>query len=228
MKNTLLLSVLLFCSTTLLAQKKSKFNTMDKGKTNQNIKWNGSLSYGNTLFLGDLRHGSSERYLPNVALSMRFNKEKNHKKGYQLAVTVGKNSGESDYDIPSFNRYFRSQYLQGHIAYRKAISKYENAKTGKALPQVHLLFGAGYYVADVKLFDPNEDPLVIKPKQETISSVYFPLGLEVSYYFRQGFGFMASVNNNLYISDKIDLFEVSGNGPDNQLMFNLGMCYKFN
>jgi hypothetical protein len=227
MKNALLLSVLLFCSTTILAQRKSKFNTMDKDKTSQNIKWNGSFSYGNTLFLGDLRHFSSEQYLPNVALSMRFNKEKNNKNGYQLAVTVGKNSGESDFDEPSFNRYFRSQYLQGHIAYRKAISKSENVKTGKTLPQVHLLFGAGYYVADVKLFDPNTNTL--DPEEhETISSVYFPLGIEVSYYLRQGFGFMASVNNNLYISDKIDLFEVSGNGPDNQLMFNLGMCYKFN
>lgn len=199
---------------------------MNKGKSAQSIKWTGSLSYGNTVFLGDLRHNSSENYLPNVALSMRFNKEKNHKNGYQLAITIGKNSGESDFEEPSYNSYFRSQYLQGHIAYRKAISKYENVKTGKALPQVHLLFGAGYYVADVKLFEPNKDPL--EPKQETIGSVYIPLGIEISYYLRQGFGFMASVNNNLYLSDQIDLYEVKRNGTDNQLMFNLGMCFKFN
>ena len=227
MKNILLLTLLLLCSTTLLAQRKSKFNTMDKGKTAQNISWNGSLSYGNTLFLGDLRHNSAKNYLPNVALSMRFNKEKNHKKGYQLAVTAGKNSGESDFDEPSFNRYFRSQYLQGHIAYRKAISKHENPKTGKILPQAHLLFGCGYYIADVKRFDPNKD--IFNPdKHETISSVYFPLGIEVSYYLRQGFGFIASVSNNLYLSDKIDLYEVQSNGVDNQLLFNLGMCFKFN
>ena len=227
MKNELLLALLLFCSTTILAQKKSKFNTMDKGITTQSIKWTGSLSYGNTLFLGDLRHNSSENYLPNVALSMRFNKEKNHKKGYQLAITIGKNSGESDFEEPSFNRYFRSQYLQGHIAYRKAISKHENLKTGNTLPQVHLLFGAGYYMADVKRFNPNVDDFN-PDKQETIGSVYFPLGLEFSYYLRQGFGFIASVSNNLYLNDKIDLYEVQGNGTDNQLMFNLGMCFKFN
>jgi len=227
MKNALLLALLLFCSTTILAQKKSKFNTMDKDISAQSIKWNGSLSYGNTLFLGDLRHNSSENYLPNVALSMRFNKEKNHKKGYQLAVTIGKNSGESDFDEPSFNRYFRSQYLQGHIAYRKAISKHENLKTGNPVPQVHLLFGAGYYRADVKRYNPNIETLD-PDKHETISSVYLPLGIEVSYYLRQGFGFIASVNNNLYLSDKIDLYEVEANGTDNQLMFNLGMCFKFN
>lgn len=227
MKNTLLLTLLLLSSSTILAQRKSKFNTMDKGKTAQKIEWNGSLSYGNTIFLGDLRHNSSERYLPNVALSLRFNKEKNHKNGYQLAVTAGKNSGESDFDVPSFNRYFRSQYLQGQIAYRKAISKHENAKTGNALPQVHLLFGTGYYIADVKQFDPNKDHF--KPtKHETISSVYFPLGLEFSYFLRQGFGFTGSVINNLYLNDKIDLYEVTSNGVDNQLMFNLGMCFKFN
>lgn len=200
---------------------------MDKGKTTQNISWNGSLSYGNTIFLGDLRHSSAERYLPNVALSMRFNKEKNHKKGYQIAFTAGKNSGESDFDEPQFNHYFRSQYLQGHIAYRKAISKNENVKTGKTIPQVHFLIGTGYYIADVKLFQPSVDNINTK-KHETISSVYFPFGLEVSYYLRQGFGFMASLSNNLYLNDKIDLYEVKNNGPDNQLMFNLGMCFKFN
>ncbi|MFQ3269685.1 MAG: hypothetical protein ACI9B2_001498, partial [Flavobacteriales bacterium] len=44
----------------------------------------------------------------------------------------------------------------------------------------------------------------------------------------QGFGFIASVSNNLYLSDKIDLYEVQSNGVDNQLLFNLGMCFKFN
>jgi hypothetical protein len=227
MKKTLLFTLILLCSYSIKAQRKSKFNTMDKGKTTKNIKWNGSLSYGNTLFLGDLRHDSQERYLPNVALSVRFNKEKNHKKGYQLAVTAGKNSGESDFDVPSFNRFFRSQYLQGHIAIRRAISKHENVKNGNPLPQAHLLFGAGYYIADVKRFDPNVDNFT-PDKHETIGSYYFPLGIEFSYYLRQGFGFIASLTNNLYLNDKIDLYEVQGNGTDNQLMFNLGMCFKFN
>tara|TARA_B110000977_G_scaffold140384_1_gene178194 strand:+ start:242 stop:925 length:684 start_codon:yes stop_codon:yes gene_type:complete len=225
MKNALILSLILLCSTSLFAQRKSKFKASANSKAAQNIEWNGSLSYGNTVFLGDLRHNSSERNLPNVALSMRFNKEKGSKKGYQLALTAGKNSGESEFDVDSFDRYFRSQYLQGHIAYRRAISKNESINSGKAIPQMHLLFGAGYYIADVKLFDLNLDNATPE-KQQTVSSLYIPLGIEASYYLEQGFGFMASITNNLYLNDKIDLYEVKSNGVDNQLMFNIGMCYK--
>ena len=225
MKNAILLSLILLCSTPLFAQRKSKFKAIANSKTSQKIEWNGSLSYGNTVFLGDLRHNSSERNLPNVALSMRFNKEKGPKKGYQFAITAGKNSGESDFDVSSFDRYFRSQYLQGHIAYRRSISKIKSINSGKKIPQLHLLFGTGYYIAEVKLFNLNLDDETPE-KQQTISSLYIPLGIEASYYLEQGFGFMASITNNLYLNDKIDLYEVKSNGVDNQLMFNIGMCYK--
>lgn len=227
MKNTLLLSLLLLCSTNIWAQKKSKFNTMDKGKSKHEKEWSGSLSYGNTEFLGDLSHQSEENYLPNLALSVKFNKEFNKKKGFQFAVTAGKNSGESDFELPIANRFFRSQYLQSQLVYRVAISPAKNNKTGNAKPQVHLVFGAGYYLSKAKLFDPNlsiHNPI----RSENISSLVFPAGIELSYYIKSTWGAMLSINNNTYLSDDIDLYEVESNGPDNQLFINLGLCYKFN
>lgn len=227
MKNSILLVILLLCSNSLWAQKKSKYNTFDKGKTNSKIEWNGDLSYGNTLFIGDLRHNSSERYLPNLALSARFNREKDNKKGFQLAITAGKNSGESDFIEPSFNRFFRSQYLQGHIALRKALSKVSNEKTGNPLPQLHLIVGTGYYIADIRLFDPNESNL--NPiRHETVGSLIFPIGLELSYFMKHSWGVVLSASNTIFSKDNIDLYEVDSNGPDNQIMINLGLCYKFN
>ena len=225
MRKALLLSLIFLCSSSVFAQRTSKFKTKANSKAKQKIEWNGSLSYGNTVFLGDLRHNSSERYVPNIALSMRFNKEKSYKKGYQMAITAGKNSGESDFNITSFNRYFRSQYIQGHIAYRRAISRKTSTNSGKKIPQIHFLIGSGFYVANVMLFDLNIDE-VNPEKEESINAIYIPIGLEASYYFEQGFGFMASITNNLYLNDKIDLYEVDNNGTDNQLMINIGLCYK--
>lgn len=225
MRKALLLSLIILCCSTVFAQRASKFKTKANSKAKQKTEWNGSLSYGNTLFLGDLRHNSSERYLPNSVLSMRFNKEKSYKMGYQMAITAGKNSGESDFNITSLNRYFRSQYIQGHIAYRRAISKKISPNSGKKIPQIHFLIGSGFYVADVMLFDLNTDK--INPeKEESINAIFIPMGLEASYFFEQGFGFIASITNNLYFNDKIDLYEVDNNRTDNQLMINIGLCYK--
>ena len=38
------------------------------------------MSYGNTIFAGDLHHKSSERYLPNVALAINLTKNLIHHK----------------------------------------------------------------------------------------------------------------------------------------------------
>jgi len=75
------------------------------------------------------------------------------------------------------------------------------------------------------LFDLNIDG-VNPEKEESINAIYIPIGLEASYYFEQGFGIMASITNNAYLNDKIDLYEVDNNGTDNQLMINIGLCYK--
>ena len=67
---------------------------MDKNASNHEIKWSGSISYGNTIFIGDLNHFSSKRYLPNVALAIKFNKEYKSKSSVQFSIIAGKNSGE--------------------------------------------------------------------------------------------------------------------------------------
>ena len=128
---------------------------------------------------------------------------------------------------PTANRFFRSQYLQGHLAYRLALSSATNENTGKAKPQIHFVLGAGYYLAKAKLFDPNES-LYKTIRNENVSSFVFPSGIELSYYIKNTWGAMLSINNNLYLSDDLDLYEVESNGPDNQLIINLGLCYKFN
>ena len=115
--------VMFLFSTSICAQKKSKYNTIDKNISKHETRWDGSISYGNTIFIGDLSKTSTTKYLPNVALAIKFNKEYNPETSLQLSIITGKNSGENaptSANIASIN--FRSQYTQGYIAYRKAIT----------------------------------------------------------------------------------------------------------
>lgn len=222
MKNTILLAVLFLCSTSLWAQKKSKFNTIDKNTSKHEIQWNGSISYGNTIFIGDLNHFSSERYLPNVALAVKFNKEFSPKHALQFGIITGKNSGENnptDNNIPLKN--FRSQYTQANLAYRRALTN-----TGIQIPQLHLVAGAGYYYADAQLTHTLDDNTT--EFSDDVWSLVFPVGLELSYYIQEEWGAVLSLTNNLFGRDHIDLLESSSNGLDHQIIINLGLCYKFN
>ena len=221
MKNTILLSVLFLFCTTLCAQKKSKFNTMDKNISNHETTWNGSISYGNTIFIGDLSKASSKNYLPNLALAVKFNKEYNPENSLQLCIIKGKNSGENaptSANIASIN--FRSQYTQAHIAYRKAISP-----KGIQIPQLHLYAGIGFYYADAN----NTWALngAVAELSDEVSSLVFPLGLEVSYYIKEEWGMVLGISNNIFTRDDIDLYENNDN-IDQQLIINLGICYSFN
>ena len=228
MKKTLLLVLIFICSTHVIAQKKSRFNTVEKNATKREIKWNGSFSYGTTLFIGDLNQFSSEKYLPNVALAIKFNKEFNSKSALQLAIIAGKSTGENDFEGLLPLQTFRSQYLKSYLAYRRAISPSENKK-GKTIPQLHLVIGAGYYYGNTyntQYINPDED-LVLNLHQDVWSFV-FPTGLELSYYIQDEWGTVISVTNNLFSKDTIDLYKDNSNGPDHQLIINLGLCYKFN
>ena len=220
MKNTILLSVLFLFCTSLCAQKKSKFNTLDNISKHE-TSWSGSISYGNTIFIGDLHKSSTTRYLPNLALAIKFNKEYNPKTSLQLSIITGKNSGESsppNPNTPTIN--FRSQYTQGYIAYRKAITP-----TGIQIPQLHLHAGIGFYYADAS----NTWRLgeTIDEVSDEVSSLVFPLGLELSYYFKEGWGMILGVSNNVFSRDNIDLYE-SNDNVDHQLIIDLGICYSFN
>ena len=221
MKNTILLSVLFIFSTTLCAQKKSKFNTMDKNISKHETRWDGSISYGNTIFIGDLSKTSTTKYLPNVALAIKFNKEYNPETSLQLSIITGNNSGENaptSPNIPSTN--FRSQYTQGYIAYRKAITP-----TGIQIPQLHLHAGIGFYYADAsRTTTLNES---VAELSDEVLSLVFPLGLELSYYIKEEWGMVLGVSNNIFSRDNIDLYETSID-LDQQLIINLGICYSFN
>ncbi len=228
MKNILLPVLILLCSTTVSAQKKSRFNTVDKNSTKSEIKWNGSFSYGTTLFIGDLNQFSSEKYLPNVALAIKFNKEFNTKSSLQLAVIAGKSTGENNFEGLLPLQTFRAQYLKSYLAFRRAISPLENKK-GKTIPQLHLVIGAGYYYGNTyntNYINPDEDLLITL--HQDVWSFVFPTGLELSYYIQDEWGAVISVTNNLFNKDTIDLYKNSSNGPDHQLIINLGLCYKFN
>jgi len=221
MKNTILLTVLLLFSTNLCAQKKSKYNTFDKNISLNEKRWDGSISYGNTIFIGDLSKTSTSKYLPNVALAIKFNKEYNPETSFQLCIIAGKNSGENNTtnaNIASIN--FRSQYTQGYMAYRKAISP-----TGIQIPQLHLHAGIGFYHADAsRTWTLNGAEAELS---DEVSSLVFPLGLELSYYFKEEWGMVLGVSNNIFSRDNIDLYE-SNDNIDQQLVINLGICYSFN
>ena len=179
MKNLISLIALFLFSTSLCAQKKSKFNTIDKNISKHETRWDGSISYGNTIFIGDLSKSSSTKYVPNVALAIKFNKEYNPETSLQLSIIKGKNSGENaptSPNIPSIN--FRSQYTQAHIAYRKAISP-----SGIQIPQLHLHAGIGFYYADAsRTWSLSES---VAELSDEVSSLVFPLGLELSYYIKE-------------------------------------------
>ena len=221
MKNLISLIVLFLFSTSICAQKKSKYNTMDKNISKHETRWDGSISYGNTIFIGDLSKTSTTKYLPNVALAIKFNKEYNPETSLQLSIITGKNSGENaptSANIASIN--FRSQYTQAHIAYRKAISP-----TGIQIPQLYLYAGIGFYYADAK----NTWALngAVAELSDEVSSLVFPLGLEVSYYIKEEWGMVLGISNNIFTRDDIDLYKNNDN-IDQQLIINLGICYYFN
>ena len=221
MKNLISLSLLFLLSTSIFAQIKSKYNTIDKNISNHETSWDGSISYGNTIFIGDLSKTSTKKYLPNVALAIKFNKEYNLETSLQLSIIKGKNSGENAPtidNIPSID--FRSQYTQGYIAYRKAISP-----TGIQIPQLHFLAGIGFYYADVsRIWTLNG---AVAEISDEVSSLVFPLGLELSYYFKEEWGVVLGVSNNIFSRDNIDLYE-SNDNIDQQLIVNLGICFSFN
>ena len=62
---------------------------------------------------------------------------------------------------------------------------------------------------------------------DEVSSLVFPLGLELSYYFKEEWGMVLGVSNNIFSRDNIDLYE-SNDNIDQQLIINLGICYSFN
>ena len=221
MKNLISLILLFLFSTPICAQKKSKFNTFDKNISINEIRWDGSISYGNTIFIGDLSKTSTTKYLPNVALAIKFNKEYNPETSLQLCIITGKNSGENaptNANTASIN--FRSQYTEGFMAYRKAITP-----TGIQIPQLHLFAGIGFYYADAsRTWTLNG---AVAELSDEVSSLVFPLGLEFSYYFKEEWGMVLGVSNNIFSRDNIDLYE-SNDNIDQQLIINLGICYSFN
>ena len=62
---------------------------------------------------------------------------------------------------------------------------------------------------------------------DEVSSLVFPLGLEVSYYIKEEWGMVLGISNNIFTRDDIDLYENNDN-IDQQLIINLGICYSFN
>ena len=219
MKHSILLSAFLFFTSSVWSQTKSKFNTMDKNTSTFETKWNGSISYGNTIFIGDLNKASSEKYLPNVALSLKFNKEFTPENSLLFSITSGKNSGEIT--LPNTNLIsFKSQYTQGHLGYRKAITP-----TGIKIPQIHLNAGIGYYYADgTSLTTVNE---LTSEVSEEVWSLVFPFGMEISYYVQEEWGVVLGISNTIFTRDTVDFYDMNNN-VDHQLIINLGICYSFN
>ena len=211
----------------ILAQKKPKFKTLNNEPIKYEVKWSGSMSYGNTIFAGDLHHESSERYLPNVALAIKFNKEFNPSQGYQIAIITGKNSGQNSSSHNENKMTFRSQYTQIYIAYRKSLSTPRNEITQKNKPQFHLITGLGYYYADASLTTTANNFSPFKSTDD-VWSLVVPIGLELSYYIQENWGAILSLTNNMYARDNIDLYESNDNGFDNQVMINVGLYYKLN
>ena len=152
---------------------------------------------------------------------MKFNKEYNLENSLQLSIITGKNSGENSptsANLTSIN--FRSNYTQAHIAYRKVISP-----TGIQIPQLHLYAGIGFYYADaINTLELNG---AVAELSDKVSSLVFPLGVEVSYYIKEEWGMLLGISNNIFTRDDIDLYENNKN-IDQQLIINLGICYSLN
>lgn len=243
MKNILLATIILLCSTSLYAQNKSKFKTLSKSTKAVRPHWDGSFSFGNTFFLGDLKENSSETSLLDVVLTTKFSKEFSNRHAFQLSISTGKNSGQNEYDkqLPEGEiLVFKSNFIQGSLNYRLALTPSTARKTGKNIPRLHLNIGAGYYYAEVnqkstieRTYTTGTDIQIIHTydditfKNKNVWSYVFPAGLEVSYYTHNDWGVLLSLNNNIYLSDDLDLYDSKINGYDNQIMLNLGLCYKF-
>jgi hypothetical protein len=186
---------------------------------NTEVQWNGNISYGNTDFIGDLKFNPPEIFLPNVALTLKLNKEFSKKNSLQFGLIKGKNSGENMpvLGIPFLN--FRSQFTQAYIAFRKALNP-----LGLRKLQIHLISGIGYHYADIELTSELGDVITKTPAD--IWSVFFPIGLEMSYYIQEDWGVIISFSDQMFGRDNIDLYENPINGLDHQLIFNLGFCFK--
>lgn len=243
MKNILLATIILLCSTSLYAQNKSRFKTISKSTKSSRPQWDGSFSFGNAFFLGDLKDNSSESSLLDVVLSTRFSKEFNKKYAIQFAISTGKNSGQNEFDnqLPKGETHiFKSNFLQGSINYRLALSSGKAKKTGRNTPRLHLNVGAGYYYADAhkkstieRTYTTGTDIQIVHTytditfEDKNVWSFVIPAGLELSYYTNNDWGVLMSVMHNLYLSDDLDLYDSKINGYDNQIMLHVGMCYKF-
>ncbi len=218
MRNTLFTLLVFIFSAEICAQRKSKFNTIDKNAKNTEVQWNGNISYGNADFIGDLKFNPSGKFLPNIALSVKLNKEFSTKNSLQFGLITGKNSGENRpvLGVPFLN--FKSQFTQAFIAFRRALNP-----TGLKKLQVHLISGIGYHYGDVELTSIGE---LVTITPEDIWSVFFPIGLEISYYLQEDWGVILSISDQMFGRDNIDLYEDIGNGLDHQLILNLGFCFK--
>ena len=192
---------------------------MDQNTSAFKTKWSGSISYGNTIFIGDLNKAYSEKYLPNVALSLKFNKEFTPENSLLFSITSGKNSGEIT--LPNTNLIsFESQYTQCHLGYRKAITP-----TGIQIPQIHLNAGIGYYYADgTSLITVNDQTSEFSKE---VWSLVFPFGMEISYYVQEEWGVVLGISNSIFTRDSVDFYDINNN-VDHQLIINLGICYSFN
>lgn len=220
MRNTIFVLLILVFSAELRAQKKSKFNTMDENSKKTEVQWNGNISYGNTDFIGDLNINTQRKFLPNIALSVKLNKEFNTKNSLQFGLITGKNSGENTPNPTTPFLKFRSQFTQAYIAYRKALT----APSLKKI-QIHLITGVGYHYGDIELT--SEFGELTSKTPANVWSIVFPIGLEMSYYIKEDWGVILSFSDQMFGRDNIDSYEDSSNGLDHQLILNLGFCFKF-
>ena len=220
MKNTIFVLLIFIFSSNLCAQKKYKFDTIDKNILKTEVKWNGNISYGNTYFIGDLNINPKGKFRPNIALSVKLNKEFNRNNSLQFGIIKGNNSGENIQDLTTPFSKFRSQFSQVYIAYRKALTVFGIKKI-----QIHTISGVGYHYADVELTSEFQE-LVSKTTKD-VWSIFFPIGLEISYFIHDSWGVILSFTDQIFGQDNIDLFQDSSNGQDNQLILNLGFCFKF-
>ncbi|MAZ31387.1 MAG: hypothetical protein CMP57_04750 [Flavobacteriales bacterium] len=220
MRNTIFILLILVFSAELRAQKKSKFKTVDKNSKITQVRWNGNISYGNTNFIGDLNINTQRKFLPNIALSLKLNKEFSTKNSLQFGLITGRNSGENTPNLNTPFFKFRSQFTQAYIAYRKALT----APSLKNI-QIHLISGVGYHYGEIEFT--SEFGEVTSKTPANIWSIVFPIGLEMSYYIKEDWGVILSFTDQMFGRDNIDLYEDSSNGLDHQLILNLGFCFKF-
>jgi len=240
MKHSLLLSIALLLSSSVFAQKKTRFNTFDKNLSVHEINWTGSLSFGSTFFVGDLHQISSEKYLSNISLSTRFNKEYNDRHSLQIALNTGQNSGENDHSGYLPMKVFRSKYVSTHMAYRRSLTNNLNRSKPESAIQLHLITGLGYYYAnailteytDIYTYTPEGEEVLsgqkdIREIEDDVWAFAIPVGLEATYYTPKNWGIIISITNSFFLNDTIDLYESKINGYDNQINLNFGLCYKF-